>query len=295
MWIGVRQRFSRFHHELLLTAVQIEDGMTKQLGIRQKLEQVYYERTTEQPPGFMVGSWGKTTQVKPPRDLDLFFVLPIDVFGRFDSRAGNKQSALLQEVKGHLQDRYVQSDLRGDGQVVLIAFNTIDVEVVPVFSIANNQYIMPDTNDGGQWKIVDPLAQMSLIDITDKQFAGNARSVARMMKLWKREKNVPIKSFVIELLVVYFLRQYGNADKDFYWYDWIIRDFLLYLSSLSNGTLTLPGTNDIINLGSDWKDKTDKAIEIAIRACDYEYNDWSILAGEEWQKIFGTRVPAVVI
>jgi Second Messenger Oligonucleotide or Dinucleotide Synthetase domain len=291
LWIGVHRRFQRFYSDLLLTPDQTQDGMTKQLGVRQKLEQVYYGQSSEAPPGFLVGSWGKSTQVRPPRDLDLFFILPPDVFTRFDGRAGNKQSALLQEVKEALQDKYVQSDLRGDGQVVLIAFNTIDVEIIPVFAIANNQFVMPDANGGGRWKIVDPLAQIALIHATDQQTSGNTRALARMMKQWTRHYNVPIKSFIIELLVTYFMKQYHNSDKSFFWYDWMVRDFLSYLCGLRNGTLTLPGTGDVIQVGDDWGAKAQSSLTIALSACDMEYNDWTILAGEEWQKIFGTRIP----
>jgi hypothetical protein len=294
LWVGVHQRFHRFYSDLLLTPDQTQDGMTKQLGVRQKLEQVYYGRSSEAPPGFLVGSWGKTTQVRPPRDLDLFFVLPAGEFTRFEARTGNKQSALLQEVKDALQEKYVQSDLRGDGQVVLIAFNTIDVEIIPVFAIANNQFVMPDTNDGGRWKIVDPLAQIALIRDTDQQTSGNTRALARMMKQWTRYYNVPIKSFVIELIVTYFMRQYDNSSYNFFWYDLFVRDFLKYLNGLRGGTLTLPGTGDVIQLGDEWANKAQTSLTIALSACDMEYNDLTILAGEEWQKLFGNRIPVYV-
>ncbi|WP_441278591.1 SMODS domain-containing nucleotidyltransferase [Tardiphaga sp. 172_B4_N1_3] len=290
MWKGVQQRFELLNYDLLLKSDEFQDGLAKQLGIRQKLQKAYYGHSTDDPPGFVVGSWGKGTQVRPPKDLDLFFVLPSEVFSRIEARAGNKQSALLQEIRAELLDKYTQSDLRADGQVVLIAFNSLAVEVVPVFAITNNQFVMPDTNDGGRWKIVDPIAQIKLVDTTDTQCGGNARNLARMVKLWKRENNVPLKSFVLELLVVHFLRQHHNASRDFFWYDWLVRDFFIYLGSLVGGQLTLPGTGDVIQLGTDWARKAETATEISSVACSYEYNDWTIIAGEEWQKIFGTRI-----
>src|SRR5688500_899587 len=68
MWNGVRQRFRRFHEDLLLTRDQIDDGLSKQLGVRQSLQRAYYDQSTDNPPGFVVGSWGKRTAVRPPRD-----------------------------------------------------------------------------------------------------------------------------------------------------------------------------------------------------------------------------------
>src|SRR6267143_5088735 len=133
MWAGVRQRFSAFHKELLLTPDQESDGLVKQGGVRAKLQEMYYPGGDPDPAGFMVGSWGKGTQVRPPRDVDVFFVLPSNVYYRFEERAGNKQSALLQELKEKLLEKYPQTDMRGDGQVVMVKFNTLMVEIVPAF------------------------------------------------------------------------------------------------------------------------------------------------------------------
>jgi Second Messenger Oligonucleotide or Dinucleotide Synthetase domain len=295
MWMGVRQRFSALHHDLLLTGDQETDGLIKQAGVRAKLQEVYYPGGDMDPAGFMVGSWGKGTQVRPPRDVDAFFVLPFDVYQRFEQRTGNKQSALLQEIKEKLVDKYPQTDMRGDGQVVMVKFNTLMVEIVPAFLTTTNQYLIPDTNDGGSWKLADPWSQILRIDTVDKATLGNTRIFARMMKTWKREQNVPLKSFVVELLVAAFLSTYGNAHHDFFWYDWFVRDFLKYICNLSGGTLTLPGTGEIIPLGNEWVAKANAALTTALAACDMEYNDFTILAGEEWQKIFGNRIPVHVV
>jgi len=39
---------------------------------------------------------------RPPRDVDALFLLPDDVYFRFQQRSGNRQSQLLQEVKDAL-------------------------------------------------------------------------------------------------------------------------------------------------------------------------------------------------
>jgi hypothetical protein len=72
----------------------------------------------------LVGSWGKATRVRPPRDVDLLFTPPLDVFYQFDQRTGNKQSQLLQDVAEALRESYPQTVIRGDGQVVVVGFNT---------------------------------------------------------------------------------------------------------------------------------------------------------------------------
>src|SRR4051794_15922884 len=162
MWIGVRQRFQRFHEDLLLTRDQIDDGLRKQLGVRQSLQRAYCDRSTDTPPGFVVGSWGKGTGVRPPLDVDVFFELPVAVYHRINGNVGNVQSQLLQEIRSHLVQTYPQTNMRGDGQVVTVGFNTIAVEVVPAFRYdKHGRFYMPETNGGGHWKIVDPVAEMA--------------------------------------------------------------------------------------------------------------------------------------
>ncbi len=211
---------------------------------------------------------------------------------RLNGNAGNVQSALLAEVRGHLQRTYPQSTIRGDGQVVLVAFNTVAVEVVPVFLYDGNRgYVMPDTNRGGRWKLVDPLAEIYLLEAADAGSRGNARAMARMLKVWKRECNVPLKSYQIELLAAEFVGTYEYREKDWYYYDWFMRDFFSWLCLQAHRNLIIPGTGEVVNLGSEWLSRAETARGRALTACGYEWNDWTILAGEEWQKIFGNRIP----
>ncbi|MEN5249907.1 SMODS domain-containing nucleotidyltransferase [Brucella pseudintermedia] len=296
MWIGVRQRFRRFHERLNLSKDQMDDGWRKQLGVRKSLHRAYYNETTETPRGFIVGSWGKGTAVAPPTDVDIFFELPIEVYQRIEDYQGNKQSALLQEVRAHLMGTYSQTAMRGDGQVVIVGFNTITIEVVPAFRYDNHgRFYMPDTNDGGRWKLVDPLAEIAFIDEANRNSYGNVRPMAQMLKTWKRHCNVPLKSYQIELLVSEFMPNYAYRQYDYYYYDWFIRDFFDWLCTKAWTNLSIPGTLELVNLGEAWLSRAQTARDRAIRASEYERDDYTILAGEEWQKIFGDRIPVEVL
>lgn len=296
MWIGVRRRFREFNEALELTAIQYGDGFTKQKGVRQALQRAYFGEATENPPGFMVGSWGKGTAIRPPSDVDVFFEMPIEVYHRIEGYAGNKQSALLSEVRGHLLDRYPQTLIRGDGQVVTVNFNTVAIEVVPAFRYdQEGRFYMPDTNGGGRWKLVAPIAEIGFIESADREGGRNARPMAKMIKIWKRECNVPLKSYQIELLVSEFIRPYEYRHQSWFFYDWFMRDFFDWLCRQSYRNLVIPGTGEHINLGGAWVSRAETARDRALLACQYEYNDWTVLAGEEWQKIFGARIPIHVI
>ena len=115
-WIAVRQRFTQFHNNLSLTPLQTLDGMTKRNGVVNCLNRRYYGSASDTDNSFLVGSWGKDTATRPPRDVDLYFVLPFAVYTRFQAHVWNRQSALLQEVKAALKETYPDTDMSGDGQ-----------------------------------------------------------------------------------------------------------------------------------------------------------------------------------
>lgn len=291
MWIAVRQRFRKFHSELNPTPDQIDDAFGKAKRVGQALQRAYEGEATETPPIFAVGSWGKGTQVRPSADIDLMVRFDRSVLERFQGHSLNGQSALLQEIKGKLETPYPQTRKRGDGQVVQIDFNTIMVEIVPVFATGNGQFIMPDTNGGGSWKTVDPIAQIKFIDDADREYNGNVRALCKIIKRWKHECAVDLKSFIVELLVVDFFRNYSSGSYDHYWYDFYVRDCLKFFKSKVNGWVVVPGTGEVILIGDKWAPKIDTAIAIAEMACKYEFEDLDNLAGMEWQKIFGPRIP----
>ena len=233
-----------FHVDLKLTQNQLDDGYSKTVGVRKCLARAY-STTRSTPPGFWVGSWGKGTQVRPPRDIDLMVPLPWEVYFRFEQYESNEQSALLQEVKNHLLATYSATDMRGDGQVVMVRFNTIMIEVVPVFRLDSGQYLMPDANDGGRWKTVDPLAEMNLSGPCRRATAGNCRTLIKMLKVWKRERNVPLKSFMLELIVAHVILTRAENDNDHFWYELLLRDFFGFLRSRANDWVVVPGTNEL--------------------------------------------------
>jgi hypothetical protein len=197
---------------------------------------------------------------------------------------------LLQEVKNVLQVTYPQTSMRGDGQVVVVNFNTVMVEVLPCFELQDGRYYICDTNGGGSWTTANPVAEISAIENGDQASYGNLRNLIRMAKIWKRECNVPLKSYVLEALARQFLAQSPYRQNSLFWYDWITRDFFIYLVSRANSWIAVPDGN-VVALGDDWKSRAESARDRALRACDHEVNDRIPEAGDEWQKIFGNWIP----
>jgi Second Messenger Oligonucleotide or Dinucleotide Synthetase domain len=294
LWMGVSQRFRQSHANALLTQAQIDDGILKQGGVRACLNRHYWPAHDPLANSLVVGSWGKSTQVRPPYDIDLLFLLPYAVYQRFEGYTGNKQSALLQEVKGVLAGTYPQTTMRGDGQVVVVEFNSIIVEIAPAILLDNGQYWICETNDGGRYKTVDPIAEIRNLDSIDSTNYSNLRPVVRFAKVWQESCNVPLPSYQIELVAGDFIRQCPWRDKDWFYYDWIMRDFFEFLLTRVNGSARFPITGETVLMGDAWQSRAETALERARNACGWERYDYVERAGEEWQKIFGTMIPRSV-
>ncbi len=297
-WSFVTPRFMAFLDNLELTAAQLADGLTKIQGVVSCLNSAYYGHNSNSANAFLIGSWAKGTRVRPPRDVDLYFLLPIDVYNRFERYGAqvSKQSALLQEVKAKLLSSYPTSTIRGDGPVVLAGFTSYNVEVVPAFLYSNDErsYYVCDTKNGGSYKKTMPLHEIDAIDAADGRNAQNVRRLIRMLKAWQTWWSVPIKSFYLELLAIEFLDQCEWRHKDLFYYDWIVRDFFKWMIVKANTHLWAPGTYDLLWLGEAWKSRAESAYSRAVKACDFERLDDMANAGDEWQKIFGLDIPKYI-
>lgn len=267
--------------------------MTKVRGIVNCLNIEYWGLDSDDANCIIEGSWGKDTQGRPPRDVDVIFVLPYQTYEQFQNRVGNRQSQLLQDVKCALSFKYPATHIRADGQVVVVNFASgHGVEVVPAFDLGNSQFWICNTHNGGSYKTIDPLAEIAAIQRSDAATAGATRSLIRMIKRWQRACNVGdlLKSFQIELLVMDFLPtvSYGLTVRGLY--DWLIRDFFWYLVQKSGSRLVVPGTGEVVSLGDAWLSRAQSAYTRAARASAYEEREWFALAVDEWQMIFGTDI-----
>lgn len=291
-WIAVRERFEQFHRNLALTTLHQLDGHTKRANVVSCLNRAYYNTNAETENSFFIGSWGKDTAIRPPRDVDVYFVLPVTVYHRFQGHVWNRQSALLQEVKNSLAVTFPNTDMSGDGQVVVVNFSSYSVEVVPAFHLTTEgHYWICDTHNGGSYKETMPWVEAQYIETLDSTSASNLRPLIRMLKAWQTYCSVPIKSFQLELLAAEFFEQSPWRLKNWFYFDWIIRDFFAFLYRRANGTAFVPGTFEPIYLGNSWQSRAESAYHRAFKACAFEYDNRVLEAGDEWQKIFGTYVP----
>ncbi len=176
---------------------------------------------------------------------------------------------------------------------MIAPFQTYDVDIVPAFHFTTGdfagQYMIADTTNGGRWRYSNPVAEYSWLHQIDLAWAGKATHLIKMLKAWKRECNVDIKSISLEILANVFVSQWEFRHQTIYYYDWMIRDFFAFMLRHVNGWVRPAGNTEQILLGNCWGSKCRSAYGRALKACDFERSDEGFNATTEWQKIFGSQ------
>lgn len=267
--------FEKFYKNIKLTKNQRVDAKTKYNGVCEKLHSHYYPDTEYNgKTKVLIGSYAKKTNIRPPRDVDVIFLMPEEKFKKYDDYKSNGQNQLLQDVKEILKEKYTTTEkIKGWGKVVLIKFSDgkHNVELLPAWKNKDNTFTIPNSSDGGKWEIWDPLSEIQYITDSNKSTNGLTKKIIRMVKKWSEYCNVDIKSYQIEIKVVEFLFNYDYENN--FSYSQTIKDFFNYLKQ----------NNDIDGIES----KVDSAISRSTNACLYEKQDKKEEACGEWQKIFG--------
>ena len=125
----------------------------------------FWNSNSETTHSCYVGSYGRGTAINTS-DLDVLIELPDDEYDHFTSLTGNGPSRLLQAVKEAILETYPNTDVRGDGQVVVVNFSDgMRFEILPAFHNLDwigdwdGTYKYPDSHMGGNWMTTDPKSE----------------------------------------------------------------------------------------------------------------------------------------
>lgn len=154
-------------------------------------------------------------------DLDVVFKLPGEEYSRYDNREGNGQSALLQDVKKILKSKYPNTDIKGDGQAVVISFTNkpYTIDLVPAFEQSDGSFKYPDTNDGGSWRTTKPTPEQDACKIANAETSENFTRACNALRIWKEHIGLCFGGLLIDTLVNNYRDdiELGNvAFEDYY-------------------------------------------------------------------------------
>lgn len=251
----------------------------------------FYADENDSKHSLQVGSYGRKTAIKGVSDLDMIFEISEDDFNKYNNRKNNGQSDLLQDVRSALLETYPKTVIRGDGQVVVVQFNSYVIEVCPGFSLTDSSYKYPDSNNGGSWKITKPRQEINEISLFNTDCENNLRKLAKMVRAWKNKNGVKIGGLLIDTLCYDFFKENeGLRQTVINDFDDLLLNFFEFLKTRNKHQKYwyAPGSKQKVYKKGNFISKAKKAykkIELAIEKSD-NANVYGI-----WRSIFGKQFP----
>lgn len=265
-------------------------------NITTRLNKDFWDSDSDTYHTIKIGSWGRHTAINGVSDLDMVFEIPQEDYDRYRKLDANGPSVMLQEVRSSLKDRYPDTLIKADGQVVGVYFSggRYRVEVLPAFRDENNNYIHGDTNNGGKWKTTMPRPEIAAVNDLDKITEGNLKDVCKMLRAWKNKNGAGIGGLLVDTLAYKFFvanPKYNSATYSDY------PELFVSLFSFLGGLPIqdywyAPGSNQRVKCKSKFQPKARKAAAKCQEAIDAtEEKKKSKL----WREVFGNNFPKVEV
>lgn len=268
--------FEKFLKEWEITQEVHEKIQKRFERITSKLDFYYYGKNSYCRTSLQVGSYGRGTAIKGVSDLDMIYILPQEIKRRFDNYETNGQSQLLQEIKTCIKESYPSTEIRGDGQVVVVSFYNGVVEVLPAFQNPDGSFCHPDTHDGGSWQIKKPMLEISTLKEINQQSGGLAFKLCKLLRVWKNAWGVKMNGLLIDSIVGKFLdKGEGVYPND---YAKTIQALFAYIAQLKSQSFILAvGSNQRVQIGDNIQAKAKKVLKY--------------IEANEWKELFGRKFP----
>jgi hypothetical protein len=249
---------------------------------------------SDQSNRFYVGSMGRNTAIPTVSDVDLLYVLPNAMYQQYNAYEGNKQSSLLSTVRTAIRKTYTASDVFGDGQVVVIAFDDgVKYEVLPAFLNTAQTYTFPDANNGGTWRECKPKQEIDAFALRNTAVNGNLIELSRMARAWRDTHSVPLSGMLIDTLAYQFMESWAHRNQSYLYYDFMTRDFFKFLANQSSIQLywLAPGSGSYVYRKGSFEFKARQAELRTLEALEFQGKnmDWS--AKQKYREIYGTSFP----
>ena len=278
-------------NELSMTDEEWEKWENRLKEITKQLNRKYYSLDElddqETDNGLIVGSIGRMTAVRNVSDFDYIFTLPSEVYRRFDNYEGNGQSALLQEIKNELLKRYPDTNIKGDGQVVVIDFSDgRKIELVPAFEQPDGSFIYPDSHKEGSWGTTKPKLEIEKCKSLNLNFNNHFSNLTRLMRRWKNHTGFSFKGLLIDTLISDFIDDKGISEIYYSDYNILLKDIFEYFSNQDRNReyWYALGSNQKIynNDGAKFINKAKKALKRIEDASEEELT-------EVYRRLFGRQ------
>ena len=102
-----------------------------------------------------------------------------------------------------------------------------------------------------------------------------------------------MKGWLIDTLAYSFIKDWKYRSESYTYYDWMSRDFFLFLSeqSASQDYWLAPGSGRHVHKTGAFRQKAKECHAIAVDAITHEANGRPTTARNKWREIYGTFYP----
>lgn len=216
-----------------------ESGITERQGEkisdrRDTIEDILRE-DLEVEDSQLIGSFTRDTVTGPlteDTDADVMIVLDADEHREWTQQENGPENC-LRAIKRRIQNdpSFSETEVEIDRNVVKIKYHDSTVEVVPafdynevpraehpkqnpsVFDDASDGYVIPDTHDDPSWTGTNPRAYKQQFEARDQANNGKVSDLARSMKKWADNNDVPVRGYTMEMMVYnYFDEKAKTGD-----------------------------------------------------------------------------------
>ena len=230
---------------------------TRYRTVTRAINSEFYNSSSDTQHSLYVGSYGRGTAIDDS-DIDILIELPEYEYTRYDHYKGNGQSRLLQTVKMAIQQSYPRSNIRADGQVVIIDFSDgMKFEILPAFPQYSGTYKYPDTNVGGKWRSTNPRAEQEAMYQKNKNSNGLLFDTCKHFRRVRNDyyNSYQLSGYLIDSFIYHAMGNWqwtlpGGQSAPSGSYEQIIIQYLVNAKqglSYSSFTLYTPGSTEPIN------------------------------------------------
>ncbi len=179
----VWKSFEDFKERLEPTNKQKEDASTKRGGVMDALNKKLWVSSA-----FLTGSYGRSTMIRPPSDIDLFVVLDADRHANQYYYAEDGTDQVLARFHSILKDAYPYTPIRKDHPAIHLDFTTYGFDVVPAFVRSGGGYLVLNRHRSG-WISTDPTKHAARTTLYNSLTDGYFVRCVKMLKSCNRDKN----------------------------------------------------------------------------------------------------------
>ena len=122
---------------------------------------------------------------------------------------------------------------------------------------------------------------------------GNLKAVGRMMRIWRDRHAVPMSGMLIDTLAYQWIGSWEHREKSYLYHDFMVRDFLQYLSTIDRSQTywRAPGSGSNVGKGGNFQRQAAASYADAVSAIAHETNSRPQTARNKWREVFGLLYP----